>query len=283
MTVETLTSENAAEFYASRLPKREEAPAADDTDKTDDDSKSDQHGKPKTKPIQPRINELVAERNIARDEAEAAKLEKEQIRRELDELKAQLDVLKTPAPQKELSDRPQRTAFTTEDDFQEALTDWKVEKRLAEKAKEDADARQRAAHTQLIENWQTRLVQARTEFEDYDAVVGAAEINLPQWMLDAIVESEHGTRVAYHLAKNTPDAKRLLGLTPTAALRELGKLEDRLSKEEKAAPESKTVPEKSKAPTPLDPLKGSSNQLGKAPSEMTYEEWKAARIAGKIK
>jgi len=282
MTIETVTSETLAEFNAARLPRSEEPPADEPEAKTEGKSESNTAEKPKTKPIQPRITELVAERNSARDEAERAKQEAESVRAELDEIKRKLQILETPAPQKEQSARPERSQFATQDDYDEALTDWKVEKRLAEQAKAEADARRAAAQAQLVENWKARQDSIRSELDDYDAVVGAAEIQMPQWMLDAIVEAEHGPRVAYYLAKNTADAKRLLSMTPTSALRELGKLEDRLvakiGKEE-----GKTAVEKSKAPEPLETLKGSSIPTGKEPSKMSYEEWKAARIAGKIK
>ena len=63
MTIQTVTSENADEYYAARLPKRQEPPApADDTAKAEAkpeaNSESNTHEKAR-KPIQPRINELA--------------------------------------------------------------------------------------------------------------------------------------------------------------------------------------------------------------------------------
>lgn len=283
MTVHTVTSENAEEFYAARLPKRADPVPVDDAPKgeaeTKAESESNTHEKAR-KPIQPRINELVAERNSARDEAERERLEKEQAKRELDDLKKRLEVLETPAEQKAVSDRPTRSQFATDDDYQEALTDWKVEKRLAEQAAQEAEARQRAAQAQMVENWKARLEEARKGTEDFDTVVGAAETVLHQAVLDAIVESEAGPQITYYLAKNPAEAKRIAGLRPSSGAREIGKLEAQLTQ---GKPTAKPVSvEKSKAPEPIEPLKGVSSQIGKDRKDMTYDEWKAARQAGRI-
>lgn len=287
MSANIVTSENAQEFYASRLPQQVTPVAVEDetpaeTPEADNESNNTQD-KPKRKPIQPRINELVAERNQAKDEAEQAKQEAQAIKEELERIKKQLDVLNAPTPQKEQSDRPSRSQFATEDDYQEALTDWKVDQRLAQQAKEAAEARQKAVQAQLVENWKTRQDQVRAELEDYDTVLGGAEVEMPQFLLDAIVESDVGPRIAYYLAKNPAEAKGLVNKSPTAAVRELGKLEARLQREEKADTASASSVDKPKAPAPFDHLKGSSNPVGKEPDKMSYEEWKAARAAGKIK
>lgn len=268
MTTHTVTSENAAEFYASRLPQRE-APKADEPTeaKTDDKSESTTPDpKPKTKPIQPRINELVAERNTARDEAEAAALERDQLRRELDEVKQQMQAMSKPA---EASDRPARDDFKSDGDFEQAMDDWKFERRLA-------DHQQRQAQARLVENWRARLDQAQSDIPDLAEVLGKADVQLPQTALDAIVESDTGPQIAYHLAKNPNEARRIASMSAAGAAREIGRLEAQMTQSVKVA-------EKSKAPAPIEPLKGTSSTAIKDPSGMTYEEWKEARRAGRIK
>jgi len=282
--ITTLTSENADEFYAARLPKREEPPAAAADDltpveaKTDDVSESKDVHK-KAKPIQPRINELVAQRNSAQSEAEAArteaeiaKLEKEQLRNELDDVKRKLEGLSTPATQDQ-SDRPKRDQFTSEDDYTRAIGDWEFDARLI--AHEQQKAQQR-----VIDNWKARLEEARVDMPDYDAVVGAVDTNFPQLVLDEIVESAIGAEISYFLAKNPAEAKRIAALKPSAGVREIVRLEARMS--QTTAPTKTVNVEKSKAPEPIASLKGSSTAVVKDPGSMSYEDWKVARQAGKI-
>ena len=185
MTTHTVTSENAAEFYASRLPQRQETPPADDQTpeaKTDDKGESQTPDHKPKKPIQPRINELVGERNAARDEAQAAKDEAERLRRDLEELKTQMQAISKPA---ETSDRPSRDDFKSDSDFEQAMDDWKFERRLA-------DHQQRQAQARMVENWKARLEQSQSEIPDLMEVLANAEVNMPQAALDAIVESELG-------------------------------------------------------------------------------------------
>lgn len=267
MTTHTVTSENAAEFYASRLPKREEPADEPKTEaKTDDKSESTTPDPKPKKPIQPRINELVAERNSARDEAEAAALERDQLRRELEEIKTKLQTMNKPA---EASDRPNRDDFRSDGDYEQAMDDWKFERRLAEH-------QQRQAQARMVENWTARLDQAQSEIPDLKEVLGKADVQLPQVALDAIVESDMGPQIAYHLAKNPAEARRIASMSAAGAAREIGKLEAQMM------PSVRGV-EKSKAPAPIEPLKGTSSTAIKDSSQMSYEEWKEARRAGRIK
>lgn len=291
MTVTTVTSENAEAFYASRLPQREEAPQADETTpEAKDEGNKPENKEPekKVKPIQPRINELVGERNAAREAAEAKALENAELRARLEETERQLAILNTPAQQKEAHPRPQRAQFASDEQYTDALTDWKVDERLALKAREEAEARHAAAQAQVSQNWKARVEAEAEEMPDFEAVVGAAETVFPQVVLDTIVDA--GPRVAYHLAKNPVEARRIAGLPQARGVREILKLEQQLASGGESAsvpaPAPKPVPgagrEKSKAPEPIEPIKGAASVVGKDESEMSFEEWKAARKAGRI-
>lgn len=275
MTV--ITSETAAEFYQSRLPQEAEKPPVDETPKADD-KQNEVEGKEKPKkPLQPRINELVAERNQARDKAELAEANAAELRKELDEIRAQLQVMNASAPL-ESNPRPKREAFQSEDDFSEALSDWKADQRLFEKEKRDAEARQQALRAQAVEGWKSALDEVRARLTDYDTVVGESEINLPGHLYDAIVESRN-PELAYHLAQHPDEARRLMAMSHNASLLALGKLETRIGSKQTG----QTLPEVSKAPKPIEPVKGSSSPVEKDPKKMSYQEWKAAREAGQIR
>lgn len=295
----TLTSENAAEFYASRLPQREEAPADETTPaagKTETKTEASTEANPakKPKPIQPRINELVDQRNAARTEAEtkaleaeAATAEAQALRDRLAEAERQLAILNAPSQQTAADPRPDRKNFASDELFTDALSDWKVDQRIVARERKDAEARQAAAQEQVTRNWQAQVEAGKEDMPDFDAVVGAAEMVFQQVVLDAVVDN--GPRVAYHLAKNPEEARRIAAMRPSAAIAAVNKLGEQLAGDGETTPASAPTPAPPaakgttfKAPEPLETLKGTSTAVGKAVEDMTFEEFKAARKAGRI-
>ena len=299
--ITTVTSENAAEFYASRLPAREE-PAADDTP-TEGNTETKPSGEQQTeskdtppkkpKPIQPRINELVGERNAARTEAqikaaeaEAAAQEAQDLRERLERAEQQLALLNQPN-QKDASPRPERKNFPSDDAYTDALTDWKVDQRIAARQREEAEQRFAQAQAQVAQSWKAQMEAAKADIPDLEEVIGSADTNLPQIVLDAIVDA--GPRVAYHLAKNAVEARRIAAMRPSAAIAAVLKLSEQLTPDggqRAAAPAPAPTPaakgDTFRAPEPIEPIKGGASQVGKDESEMSFEEWKAARKAGRI-
>jgi len=70
---------------------------------------------------------------------------------------------------------------------------------------------------------------------------------------EAILESDIGQDVAYYLGTHPAEAQRLAKLSPTAALREFGKIEASLSKPQSSAPKPITPINGKQAPSD-DPL-----------------------------
>jgi hypothetical protein len=74
-------------------------------------------------------------------------------------------------------------------------------------------------------------------------------------------------------------------MTVASALRSIGKLE---AQYEKTEPTSKTVVGKSKAPAPINPIRSAANGrdvplTSDGKFEGTYQAYKAARMAGRIR
>ncbi len=295
----TVTSENAQEFYASRLPPREEAPA-DDTPaqgktETKPEGETPQSKEDRVKKVAPRIAELVGERNAARTEAEvkaaeaqAAAQEAQDLRERLERAEQQLAALSQPTEQQQASPRPERKNFPSDDAYTDALTDWKVDQRIAADKVKDAEQRRAAAQAEVAKNWKTQIDAAKADFPDLEEVIGSGNTVFQQVVLYAIVVA--GALVAYLLAKYPVEARRIAALRNSAAIAAVLKLSDQLAADggKSAAP---TAPaptpaakgESFKAPEPIDHLKGGSPVVGKDESEMTHEEWVAARKAGRIR
>lgn len=142
---------------------------------------------------------------------------------------------------------------------------------IAHEVKKGVDAAQRGMaqdlHIQAEERaWEARQDAARSDFADYDQVVSATdpETGAPKWpcsqdMAAAIRTSDAGGYLAYHLASNPEEARRISALDPHSQVRELGKLEATLEAGRKTAaqpPES----DKPKPKTATDAPKPPENQ-----------------------
>ncbi|NYS10330.1 capsid scaffolding protein [Xanthomonas phage PBR31] len=275
-----VTSESLMQQLTGNAPA-EEAPKPETTGEPETPEAEKPEDTPQEQPAKkkkPLVEELVRTRH----ERNEAKTEAEQLRAELAELRQQMQVAQTQAAPKDLDPKPVRSQFVSDEDYQEALTDWKVDQKLAERQQQEQQARLEAAQQALADNWQKRLAAAKADLTDFDEVVGKSEVDLPNHLYVAVVESEVGPQLAYYLAQNPDEARLLRGMSPTSALRMLGKLEDRLSQKDEPVREDKpapVTPEKSKAPPPIDPLKDASSPVEKPTEKMTYQEYKAYRQA----
>lgn len=174
--------------------------------------------------------------------------------------------------------KPTRGAFGSDDEYFEALADWKAEQKVGELRKQTqaeklAEAEQQQTATRF-ELYQERVSTALDAMPDYHEVVGGSDVPAEAHVLEAILDSEQGPQLAYHLAKHPDVAQRLNEMTPVQAAREIGRLEAQL-----AQPKTETPPPKrtTNAPPPINPVRGSNGQFTKSPDQMTDAEWYAAQ------
>jgi len=186
-----------------------------------------------------------------------------QAERELEESKHH-EVQPKVAPVKPVSDsvKPKVNDFENYEDFQEALTDYKLDER---------DAQKRAEQEQIDQ----RAVQ-----RDFDDQISVAEAKDPQfrdngYIPEGIVPFLTGTKklveFAYHFGANPGEARRILSLPATQAARELGALEAGFN-----GPQQKTRTSKVAATKPIDGVE----TLEKDPSDMSNKEYRAWRNNG---
>lgn len=286
-----LTSENAAEFYANRLGLAEppaetvaDAPEASEPEAVEEQSepekaetaKPQEEAPPKNR-LDKRFSEMVKQREEARAEAQ----------RERDArlaLEARIAALEKPQPQPvAVDEEPQPHQFSDAFEYAKALTDYRVETRLAQEKAAQEEARAQVERQKVYDQWSQKVVAAKAELPDFDEMVqSASDVVIPDHIRDAILESDVGPRVLYHFAENPEVVKAMSAMSPIRALREIGKLEAKFE----AKPE-KPVVARSKAPEPIQPIRAN----GKADVPITangefhgsYQAWKEARRAGKIR
>jgi len=226
------------------------------------ETKADEKTEPPKKTAQERINEITRARRAAERQAEQAKQEAEYWRQEALK-KAKADPEPDPMPQQ--SDRPRREQYKTEEDYEEALVDWKLDKR--EGAKREAE--QQRKNQESFRKFNTAADKMREKYEDFDEVIQSPVFSAT--MRAVILKSENGPLVAYHLGRpeNSALADRLLSLSPEEQIYELGKLEPQLVVAEKT---KKTTG----APAPLNPVNTTGGGVHKDESKMSDDEWWAA-------
>lgn len=171
--------------------------------------------------------------------------------------------LATPTAQNPADDaaKPTSDQFDSYDEFIEALTDWKVERKsrtLTQDAAKGVMEHERQA------NYAERLTEAKATISDFDAVVGKSEVAIAPHVAEAVLDSERGPEIFYQMAQRPELAARLNGLSPTRAALEIGKLEAQMSAPAVKAP--------SNAPAPISPLTtGSTTKVNLAKADMeTY-------------
>jgi len=174
--------------------------------------------------------------------------------------------------------KPQLEKFESYEDYVEALTEWKLERREAAKAEQAKAEAAKQQQAELAKSWQARQDAVRAKYDDYDEVVGQ-EISITRVMEQALLESDHGAELAYWLGSNPKEAERIAKLGPVAAIKALAKIEDSLSGGS-AEPPAKPKPRASSAPEPISPLGARGSVATKDPDKMTFQEYKAWREAG---
>jgi len=292
---QVLTSENAAEFYANRLGLAEspaETEAVEDTPEPvaeDDQSEpkeaekeANQEGERKQNPkLEKRFSEITKQREEARQEAQRER----QARVDLEQRLAALEQQRQPQAIN-VDQEPQPSQFSDAFEYAKALAEFSTERALAERDRQVAQAREQEAQQKIIQSWAQKVQEAKAELPDFDDLVASSDVVVNNAVRDAILESDVGPKILYHLAENNDLAKKIASLSPNAALREIGKLEAKFE----AKPETKqTAPVvRSKAPAPIQPIRGGQGQPDVPMSANgewhgSYQAWKLARKAGKIR
>lgn len=168
--------------------------------------------------------------------------------------------------QQPTDNRPSRDAFASDEQFFDALTDWKLEQR---------DSRQRAS---------TQAEQARSMGEKTDKIYAEAEklsgldrddldevaAKLTPTIAQALVESDVAPKLFSYLAQHTEERERIAALSPARQAAEIGKLETKLTNTAKPP----------KTPAPIDPV-GVGQSPIKSLHNLSPEQYYAERLKQK--
>lgn len=258
------------------------APAETKAVETDSESATEPGDEPpasdepkKAKGVQKRLDELVRQREEAERRAESERAEKLRLMTLLEER------LKPEPPAKaEVSEpvRPNRGDFDDPNAYDEALisyakqsAEFVADTRIREEREATHQEQQRITFEResevVREAFAGRLETFKSKQPDFDEVIAAAVSRVSMEMANAILESDVGPALQYHLAQHPEDAARIMALTPARQLREMGKLEAKLSA---PAPVSAPV---SAAPRPIKPTTPSAETVEFDPETASMDQY----------
>lgn len=208
---------------------------------------------------------------------------------ELAELRAKVPAVVEDKPAED--PRPTRDQFDDPDEYDNALTSWgeregerKIAARVAaeraeetrlaeEKAQQEAREAQAVEVAKVKEGWDTKVEDAKTRYDDFEAVVTKKHEDGGPLVTDAmtagIMMLDNGPDVAYHLGLNLEESRRIAALnTPARQLLEIGRLGERLANPARRA----------RPPAPIQPIDNTGNTADASDAEPSMEEYAARRL-----
>ena len=308
-----VTSENLAEFTARKIglvdtqpaepvaaePNQAEAEPDTEADQSGHDgegneatTKGEQKERKPNPKIERRFSEITKQREAAREEARKEREAREALEARLKELESKAQPKAAQAEPDAIGPEPKPEEFNDMFEYAKALAEYTADKKLMERDQAEAERKTQEARAQFEQNWAKKVDQARQQLPDFDDMIQSSDVAVSDPVRDAIMESDVGPQILYHLAENPEFAQELGKKSVISALREIGKLEARFEKAEQpqaaSEPAAKPAVAKSKAPAPITPIRGAvstveNNVDADGNFHGTYQQWKQARLARKIR
>jgi hypothetical protein len=218
---------------------------------------------------------------------------------DLEYLRREIEALKQGKPQEQAKDepagndenfglkKPNLDDFEDYNDYTEALTDYKVDLKLAKAEAQRAREAEQSAIKEKVTTFQSRVKEFATKVEDFQEVISDVDHIVPSPILQrALIESDNGPELMYALAKDPKEYKRINELSQSGVDRSLGKLEAKLEMSKTSTePVKKKVKKKTKAPKPLGKVgtkgKGVAKSIYDA-DKMSQREFERLREKGAI-
>jgi hypothetical protein len=295
-----VTSDNAAEFYAERLgladspeetaaetveaPVEENSDSEPETEESSSEPKAEDAAEEAEKP-KDKLEKRFSKISKQRDEANARA---EQLESRLRDLEARANPQPI-AQTANVDDKPQASQFNDAFEYAEALAEWSAEKALRDRDIAESQRKADEERNKVIENWNNKVAKAKGSMPDFDEIVASSTTVVSDAVRDAIIESDVGAQILYHLASDDEYAESLSKMPAIKALKEIGRLEARFEAEQKEPEVKARTVTQSKAPAPISPLKGGKSAgadvLVDTNGEFygSYAQWKAARKANRIR
>ena len=202
--------------------------------------------KPVEDGFQKRINKVTADKYAEQRRAD-------ELQRKLDEMQAKPAETVTGAPTLEAHDYDEAK-------FNDANIKYQVSEALKAQMQAQQQAQSDVQAQQAQSDFNERIVKLGKD--DFADVAGAVP-QLPVGVADALVGSENGAELIYHLGTHLDQADKLANMTPNQAIMALGRISANMS--------AKTPIKLSAAPDPITPINsGGTLKQERGPSGATF-------------
>ncbi|MFA5377102.1 MAG: hypothetical protein WC455_15230 [Dehalococcoidia bacterium] len=277
------------EEFAPEIPeetrKKEEAKGSEvtGTEETEPEAQKPEEGQGETDD-QPQV---TPEKLAAENEELRKRLEKSEARSGYWQRKAEKQAAEAKQPMEQPApNRPKPEDFKSDEEYLEALTDYKVEAKLREQDTKRAEAA-KAQDVQGLQSWTSAMMaEGVSQFSDFEEIVTDPIVPLTQGILQAVRGAKDipHAEIIYYLGKNIRETAKISRLGPEAMNREIGAIADRIAadkaKAEEPQPEPRPQKRISNAPPPINPVRGASTGVMKDPEKMSHEEFRKWRRKG---
>jgi len=259
------------------IPSTQPAPPADDQKGTPPEGEAPPEDAPvETTEQQEAKKQSKFQRRLDRQKAARVAAETE-----LRLTKERLAQLEAQPKQQQDGAEPKREQFENYEEYLRAVTKYDAERVTEQKLKTDREERSRregsvkaaAEQEKVAKDWSERETAFQSATKDYSEVVTVYVEEDIKSLSDvarrAIVESELGPQVLYHLATNPEVAERIADLSPVRQVVELGKLEGTLTAPAPKKPSSAPAPI-----TPTKPGRSAAHGYSENMTDSEYREWR---------
>lgn len=219
------------------------------------------------KGVKERIDQLTRLRREAEERELSLKAENEALRRQTEA-----------AAQKPALVEPKIEDFSTHEEWVRALIKWDRESAEAERAEKEIAKRE----LELSSARQRRATEVRDlgkgRYADFDAK--CMPLPIDNDMLDDLLTTEDPADVIYHLASNEEDWRKVSSAPRNKRVYMLAKLDVALAGARQQAASAVEPSPVSKAPPPIQPLRGGGDVVKTHPDKLSTEEWMIRRRKG---
>lgn len=248
----------------SGVPVVNDDPSTDETleESTEEAAPSESGDEPKKRGLQKRFSELTAQIKDGQARAEAAENDARELRKQLAELSSR-------GPMREYEEmEPDPDSYPDKAEWKKAHKEWReagymLRQHLVGQATQQAE---------MAKSFQSVLTSGRSAHDDFDAVVNNPSLpplhKFAPAAFEELVRSEHGSEIAYQLAKNPDKLWALSGADPRTQMRLIWQMNNEIA----------SVPAR-QSPTNVPPtqVRGHDGLVVKDPDKMSMKEYIAWR------
>lgn len=176
---------------------------------------------------------------------------------------------------------PKITDFASYDEYEHAMQQHRIDdgvsRGLSKTAEQHAERFTKQAQTAAAETYNQRATETAARIPDFVEVVSKSNVPMSPALHEALMDSDRGPELVYHLAKNPAEAERLNSMSVRQMDREIGRLETTLGTKPAAPPPP--AARTTGAPPPIKPGTPASAPANTDPNKMdqaAFEAWAKA-------